>query len=226
MEFASKVISLINNKGGVFKTTLAFNIAKNFMRMKKTVVTIDFDQQENLSRMLPDITQSGVKASDLKSIEASRIIVDTGPTFQQDHIQLMLKSDLILTPFQLDRMDIEQTTTLLDTAQALNVTNKVKLILIHSGHHTQMYKTLKPFVDNICLQYGVEILCEMKRNQSVPKANLENKTVFEINSPPEVRSEFKDLFRSINDKLQANESQAVISSPQTFKGNEVDQCQA
>ena len=152
--------------------------------MKKAVVTIDFDQQENLSRMLPDITQSGIKASDLKSIEASRIIVDTGPTFQQDHIQLMLKSDLSLTPFQLDRMDIEQTTTLLDTAQALNVTNKVKLILIHSGHHTQMYKALKPFVDNICLQHGVEILCEMKRNQSVPKANLENKTVFEINSPP------------------------------------------
>lgn len=224
MEFASKVISLINNKGGVFKTTLAFNIARNFMRMKKTVVTIDFDQQENLSRMLPDITQSGVKAADLKSIEASRIIVDTGPTFQQDHIQLMLKSDLILTPFQLDRMDIEQTTTLLDTAQALNVTNKVKLILIHSGHHTQMYKTLKPFVDNICSQYGVEVLCEMKRNQSVPKANLENKTVFEINSPPEVRNEFKELFRAINEKL--NVEKADIPPNLLSKTSEVSECQA
>lgn len=224
MAFSSKIISLINNKGGVFKTTLAFNIAKNFIRSKKAVVTIDFDQQENLSRMLPDITQSGVKAADLKSIEASRIIVDTGPTFQQDHIQLMLKSDLILTPFQLDRMDIEQTTTLLDTAEALNVADKVKLILIHSGHHTQMYKTLKPFVDNICAQYGVEVLCEMKRNQSVPKANLENKTVFEINSPPEVRNEFKELFRAINEQI--NTDDVHVTSTLLDKISEGEQCQA
>ena len=58
-----KIISLLNNKGGVFKTTLTFNLAKNYLRNNRTVTTIDFDQQENLSRMLPEITQSGVKVS-------------------------------------------------------------------------------------------------------------------------------------------------------------------
>lgn len=198
-----RVISLLNNKGGVFKTTFAFNLARNYQRNGRSVTTIDFDQQENLTRMLPDITQSGIKATDLKNIEADYIIVDTGPTFQQDHIQLMLKSDLILTPFQLDRMDIEQTTTLLETAKALNVTSKVKLILIHSGHHTQMYKTLKPFVVELCKKYGVDVLCEMKRNQAVPKANLERKTVFEIQSPPDVRNEFKNFFREIGKHLSS-----------------------
>ena len=198
-----RVISLLNNKGGVFKTTFAFNLARNYQRNGRSVTTIDFDQQENLTRMLPDITQSGIKATDLKNIEADYIIVDTGPTFQQDHIQLMLKSDLISTPFQLDRMDIEQTTTLLETAKALNVTSKVKLILIHSGHHTQMYKTLKPFVVELCKKYGVDVLCEMKRNQAVPKANLERKTVFEIQSPPDVRNEFKNFFREIGKHLSS-----------------------
>lgn len=197
-----KVIALLNNKGGVFKTTLTFNIAKNFLRNNRIVTTVDFDQQENLSRMLPDITQTGVKAVDLQDIESDYVVVDTGPTFVQDHIQLMLRADVIITPFQLDRMDIEQTTTLLETAKALNVTNKVKLVVIHSGHHTQMYKSLKPFVDNICSEYGVEILCEMRRNQAVPKANLSNQTVFEIQSPPDVRKEFKELFNGVGRCLQ------------------------
>ena len=208
-----KIISLLNNKGGVFKTTLTFNIAKNYIRSKRVVSTIDFDQQENLARMLPEITQTGVKAADLENIEADFVIVDTGPTFQQDHIQLMLKSHLIIVPFQLDRMDIEQTTSLLETAKALNVTDKVKLLLIHSGHHTQMYKTLKPFVDNICVEYGVSILTEMKRNQAVPKANLMNKTVFEINSPPDIRNEFKLLFKEIGKYL--------LAAPSDLKGSTV-----
>lgn len=199
----TRIVSLLNNKGGVFKTTLAFNLAKNYLRNGRVVTTIDFDQQGNLSKMLPDITQTGIKAAELRSIEADYVIVDTGPTFQQDHIQLMLKSDLILTPFQLDRMDIEQTTTLLETARALNVTDKVKLILIHSGHHTQMYKTLKSVIDNIASDYGVEIICEMKRNQSVPKANLEGKTVFEIQSPPDIRNEFKNLFKEVGSRVKA-----------------------
>lgn len=198
----TRIVSLLNNKGGVFKTTLAFNLAKNYLRNGRVVTTIDFDQQGNLSKMLPDITQTGIKAAELRAIEADYVIVDTGPTFQQDHIQLMLKSDLILTPFQLDRMDIEQTTTLLETASALNVTDKVKLILIHSGHHTQMYKTLKSVIDNIASDYGVEIICEMKRNQSVPKANLEGKTVFEIQSPPDIRNEFKNLFKEVGSRFK------------------------
>jgi len=197
-----KIISFLNNKGGVFKTTLTFNLAKNYLRNNRSVTTVDFDQQENLSRMLPDITQSAVKAADLGDIEADYVIVDTGPTFVQDHIQLMLRSDVIITPFQLDRMDIEQTTTLLETAKALGVTDKVKLVVIHSGHHTQMYKSLKPFVDNICDDYGVEILCEMRRNQAVPKANLSNQTIFEISSPPDVRREFRELFNGVGQCLK------------------------
>lgn len=197
------IISLLNNKGGVFKTTLAFNLAKNYLRNNRAVSTVDFDQQENLSRMLPEMTQTGTKADELRNIEADYVIVDTGPTFVQDHIKLMNISDIIIVPFQLDRMDIEQTTSLLDTAQIIGVTDKVKLVIIHSGHHTQMYKSLKPFVDSVCKDYGVEVLTEMRRNQAVPKANLSYKTVFEIQSPPEVRNEFKKLFTEVG-KCLAN----------------------
>lgn len=196
-----RIISLINNKGGVFKTTLSFNLAKNWLRNNRSVATIDFDQQENLTRMLPEITQTGIKAEELCEIEADYIIVDTGPTFTQAHVRLFVESDIIITPFALDRLDIEQTRNMLETAKALNATDKVKLIVIHSGHHTQLYKSLKPFVEDLCNEYGVEVLCEMRRNQAVPKANLSNQTVFETQSPPDVRKEFKNLFKAVGERL-------------------------
>ena len=196
-----KVISLVNNKGGVFKTTLAFNLAKQYLRSNKRVTTVDFDQQGNLSQMLPEITQSGGSAEDFSDIEADYIIVDTGPTFVQRHIQLMLNSSIIIIPFHLERLDIEQSTSMLNTTKALGVTDKVKLIIIHSGTHTQMYKTLKPYADGVCEEYGVEVLCEMKKSQAVPKANLVFQTVFDIQSPPEIRREFKNLFSQVGQCL-------------------------
>ena len=44
-----KLISVYNNKGGVGKTVLAWNIADTLGRMKKKVLLIDFDPQCNLS---------------------------------------------------------------------------------------------------------------------------------------------------------------------------------
>jgi cellulose biosynthesis protein BcsQ len=222
----TRVIALLNNKGGVTKTTTAFNLIQNYRRSGRVVVPVDFDQQSNLSKMLPDITQTSLKADELKDLEADYVIVDTGPTFRQDHIKLMLESDVILTPFQLDRMDIEQTTTLLDTAAALNVIDKVKLIIVHSGHHTQMYKALRPAIENIAKEYGVEILCEMRRNQYVPKANLHAKTVFEIQSPPDVRKEWKELFKKLSDVFKSKkDSDLITRNSQKASKGEVQSCQ-
>lgn len=209
------IISLLNNKGGVFKTTLAYNLAKQYLRNSRRVVAIDFDQQENLARMLPEHTQSGYKATDLPGLEADYVIVDTSPTFVIDHIQLMKKSDLILVPLHLDKMDIEQTISLLETAEAVNVTDKVGLVIIHSGHHTQLYKALRPVAESTANDYGVEILCEMRRNQYVPKASLELKTVFEIQSPPDVRKEFKDLFKSIGKFLSSRSTEEPSQSKES-----------
>ena len=45
----TKVISVFNNKGGVGKTTLLWNVADALARKGKTVLMIDFDPQCNLS---------------------------------------------------------------------------------------------------------------------------------------------------------------------------------
>ena len=44
-----KVISLLNQKGGVGKTTMAFNVAHALARQEKRVLCLDMDPQANLS---------------------------------------------------------------------------------------------------------------------------------------------------------------------------------
>ena len=192
-----RVIAFINNKGGVGKTTQAFFAAKNFIRNGRKVVTVDFDQQGNISKMLPETTVNNVTAKELRDIKADYVIVDTAPTFNQHHVHLMTVSDLILVPFNLERLDIEQTQTLLETMQTLNVTHKARLILTHSGKQTKIYKALKPYIDELCEEFGVTIMGELRKTQAVSQATLEGKTVFEISSPPDVRKEFKEFFKEL-----------------------------
>lgn len=198
-----KIISLIQNKGGSFRTSLAFALSKNFIRNNRITQCYDWDQQQNLKRMLPDITHSGsgVQVSDLEAVEADYIINDTPPTIDNVSIQLMLKSNLILVPVHLSKFDVEQATALLETIKALGISSKTKLIIIHSGKHTNLYKSLKGFVEELSSEYGTEVLCELSRNQAVPQGLLQGKTVFEFNTPPNVREEFKLLFKKVGKSL-------------------------
>lgn len=198
-----KIISLIQNKGGSFRTSLAFALSKNFIRNNRITKCYDWDQQQNLKRMLPDITHSGsgVQVSDLESVEADYLINDTPPTIDNLSIQLMLKSNLILVPVHLSKFDVEQATALLETIKALGISSKTKLIIIHSGKHTNLYKNLKGFVEDLSQEYQTEVICELSRNQAVPQGLLQGKTVFEFNTPPNVREEYKTLFKQVGKSL-------------------------
>jgi cellulose biosynthesis protein BcsQ len=199
----NKIIAMIQNKGGSFRTSLAFAIAKNFLRNNRTVRCVDYDQQQNLNKILPEICQSGsgIQANELKNLNADYTIVDTPPTIDSKTIQVILNASLVLVPIHLSKFDVEQSQELMETIRALNVTDKVKIIIIHNGTRTNLYKNLQPYLVELASEYNIEIICEMTRNESVPQGILQGKTVFEFNTPPSVRGEFKTLFKELGKSL-------------------------
>ncbi len=54
----NKVFAIINNKGGVGKTTTALNLGRALSLQKRKVLVIDFDPQESLSSFIPDDLKS------------------------------------------------------------------------------------------------------------------------------------------------------------------------
>lgn len=218
----SRVIAFMNNKGGIGKTTQAFNLAKHYLRNERVVACVDFDQQEQLQTLLPEITRSDVKAEDLAEIEANYVIVDTGPTFSMEHIDLMDAADVILIPVQLESLDMEQSLKLLRTVKRTGHHQKTRIIVTHSGKHTLMYKSLMPALQSIADEFEIEILCEMRKSQAVAQATLQKKTVFEIQSPPEVRKEFKELYKSIGRSLSEITPSGVLAQ----KENAGESCHA
>lgn len=54
----AKVVALLNQKGGVGKTTMAFNMAHAFAQLGKKVLCLDLDPQANLSLLFGNRSQS------------------------------------------------------------------------------------------------------------------------------------------------------------------------
>jgi len=58
-ERSAKVVALMNQKGGVGKTTMAFNLAHAFVQEKKKVLCIDMDPQANFTSLFDVEVQDG-----------------------------------------------------------------------------------------------------------------------------------------------------------------------
>jgi chromosome partitioning protein len=74
-----KVISFANQKGGVGKTTTTYHIARSLVRMGKTVLVIDLDEQANMTDSLADEEYKGkfdVTVADVLSPDKHTPILD------------------------------------------------------------------------------------------------------------------------------------------------------
>ena len=113
-----KVISILNSKGGVGKSTLACQLARAFHRLPARVLLIDTDTDQRSSygwgeiqdaRIgLPVIVAGANLERDLKAVGGSfdYIFVDGAAKLEKVDVQAIRVSDLVIVPLQPSLFDV------------------------------------------------------------------------------------------------------------------------
>jgi chromosome partitioning protein len=103
----TRIISVVNQKGGVGKTTTVINIGAALAQLDKKVLLIDFDPQGNLSAGL------GVTAEDILDKNAYSALVGVGTLFQNVVATtvknlFVVPSDSNLAGAEIELVDVER----------------------------------------------------------------------------------------------------------------------
>lgn len=137
-----QVIAVINRKGGVGKTSVAVNLAAEFVAMGKSVVVFDLDPQQSaafwagsgdgvLSKITRPLDASDAKAFH-KAVDAARkrfqrVILDCPPSFSEAAINALQEADAVLLPVQPSSIDIKAGHDALTLARQARSLRKGKL---------------------------------------------------------------------------------------------------
>ena len=131
----TKYILITHQKGGVGKSTLAFNLAQNICKQAKVLV-VDLDAQGSLSQISNMVTDFEIVNDErflTESNDYDFVFIDTPPYLSNRLPELIKKADLIIVPTKagiLDLLAIRSTIELIKkenkTDNSLVVFNMIK----------------------------------------------------------------------------------------------------
>ncbi|MEY0878592.1 ParA family partition ATPase [Providencia manganoxydans] len=187
-ESVSKVISLLNGKGGVGKTTSSINIATAIAKKGHKVVVVDTDPQMSINNWFEDnkCVFDVVYASSEKEIYSIKkslkrydvIVIDGAAAISAISSAAVMVSDLVIIPVTPSPLDFAASAAILAVIEARNALQPVKarFLITKKVNTTKMLQVLKDSIAST----EVEILkTGITQRQSYIKTMLNGGTVYD-----------------------------------------------
>jgi chromosome partitioning protein len=162
------VISLVNQKGGVGKTTVAINLACGLAQRNSSVLLVDSDPQGsvlqwhsirnqeflNVERLIQGFDKAGFRKRASKN---DYVVVDTPPAISDITVNVLNATDLVLIPVGPSALDLwssKQILALLEKSGTKRLHKKAKVLISRKIPGTRIGREAREAADI----FGLEIL--------------------------------------------------------------------
>lgn len=208
------VISILNQKGGSGKTTIAINLARAYQLQGHSVLLVDSDKQGSSrdwqsadpDNPIPLLVLDQVSIDrDIKKVigQYDYIIIDGSPQATEIAIATIKASDFILIPMQPSPFDIWASNNLIELIEQGSATNpKLKAGIVL----TRLVKNTKIGVEvgAVIGDFGLPVLTSnIGQRTCYPFSASLGKTIFDTERPnSEPVKEINSLANEINDLMK------------------------
>lgn len=209
----SKIIAVLNQKGGAGKTTLSTNLARALQLSGEKVLLVDSDPQGSArdwnaagnGELLPVIgLDRPTLAKDIQAIRDNQdwIIIDGAPQIAELAVAAIKCADLILIPVQPSPYDVwacEDLVDIIKTRQEVaNGKPKAAFVISRVIKNTQLSKEIGEALEG----YGLPVFKHFTSQRVIfPKSASNGSTVMDADESGEAAAEIRSIAQELKEFL-------------------------